>query len=64
MISGSYNGQWVTFEVPIPADYDCDDTDPLGCWTRLRFAYPVGTNVTDTTTWSAFMVGDPVRLIE
>ena len=64
VISGSYNGQWVTFEVPIPADYDCDDTDPLGCWTRLRFAYPVGTNVTDTTTWSAFMVGDPVRLIE
>ena len=64
VISGSYNGQWITFEVPIPADYTCNDTDPLGCWTRLRFAYPVGTNVSDTTTWSAFMVGDPVRLIE
>jgi hypothetical protein len=64
VISGTYNGQWVTFEVPIPADYTCNATDPLGCWTRLRFAYPVGTDVSDTTTWSAFMVGDPVRLIQ
>ena len=62
--SASYNGQWITFEVPIPPDYNCDVADPLGCWTRLRFAYPAGTNVSDTTTWNAFMVGDPVRLIQ
>ncbi len=60
----NYNGQWVTYEVPIPDDYTCVDTDPLGCWTRLRFTYPAGTNVSDTTTWSAFMLGDPVRLIQ
>ncbi|MEX1006704.1 MAG: pilus assembly protein TadG-related protein [Acidimicrobiia bacterium] len=60
----SYNGQWVMFQVPIPETYDCDDTDPLGCWTRLRFTYPVGTSVNDTTTWMAFMLGDPVRLIQ
>jgi Flp pilus assembly protein TadG len=64
VISSSYNGQWVTVQVPIPADYTCNATDPLGCWTRLRFSYPAGTSVTDTTTWSAFMVGDPVRLIQ
>ena len=60
----SYNGQWVTVQVPIPEDYTCNTADPLGCWTRLRFAYPVGTSVSDTTTWSAFMLGDPVRLIQ
>ena len=60
----SYNGQWVTYQVPIPDDYTCTDTDPLGCWTRLRFTYPAGTNVSDTTTWSAYMLGDPVRLIQ
>ena len=51
-------------QVPIPDDYTCNDTDPLGCWTRLRFTYPAGTTVSDTTTWSAFMLGDPVRLIQ
>ncbi len=60
----AYNGQWVTVQVPIPENYTCNDSDPLGCWTRLRFNYPVGTSVSDTTTWSAFMLGDPVRLIE
>jgi Flp pilus assembly protein TadG len=60
----SYDGQWVTFQVPIPEDYDCDDTVQTGCWTRLRFSYPAGTTVNDTTTWTAFMLGDPVRLIK
>jgi hypothetical protein len=60
----SYNGQWVMFQVPIPDTYTCNDADPLGCWTRLRFSYPSGTTVNDTTTWAAFMLGDPVRLIE
>ena len=60
----AYNGQWVTYEVPIPDDYDCDDTIQTGCWTRLRFTYPAGTTVNDTTTWTAYMLGDPVRLIQ
>jgi Flp pilus assembly protein TadG len=60
----SYNGQWVTVQVPIPEDYDCDDSTATGCWTRLRFSYPTGTTVSDTTTWTAFMLGEPVRLIQ
>jgi hypothetical protein len=62
--SSSYNGQWVTFDIPLPDTYDCNDADPLGCWTRLRFTYPSGTSVSDTTTWQAYMLGDPVRLIQ
>jgi hypothetical protein len=26
--------------------------------------YPNGTNVTDTTTWSAYILGEPVRIIQ
>lgn len=60
--SSSYNGQWVQFKVPIPDDYDCAVDDPNGCWSRINFAFP--SNVQDTTTWSARIEGDPVRLVE
>ena len=60
----NYNGQWVTWEIPIPGTYTCNSADPLGCWTKLQFIYPVGTNVSDTTTWSAYILGEPVRLIQ
>ncbi len=62
--SASFNGQWVTWEIPIPADYTCTSSDPLGCWTKLQFIYPPGTNVSDTTTWSAYILGEPVRLVK
>lgn len=59
-----YNGKLVQVTVPIPAGYSCLSSDPQGCWIRLRFTYPAGTNVTDTTTWSAKLEGDPVRLVQ
>jgi hypothetical protein len=62
--SSSYNGQWITMQIQVPDDYTCDVGDPLGCWTKLRFTYPAGTTVNDTTAWVAFMLGDPVRLVE
>lgn len=60
--SGTYNGQWIQVRIPIPDTYTCDYADPYGCWTRVNFAYPAA--VSDTTTWSAQMTGDPVRIIE
>lgn len=60
--SASYNGQWIQFKIPIPDDYDCDLEDPNGCWTRINFAFDA--NVNDTTTWTARIEGDPVRLVE
>jgi hypothetical protein len=62
--SPNYNGQWVTWQVPIPNTYTCNSADPLGCWTKLQFIYPNGTSVNDTTTWSAYILGEPVRLIQ
>ncbi len=60
----NYNGQWVTWQIPIPSTYTCNSADPLGCWTKLQFVYPTGTSVSDTTTWSAYILGEPVRLIQ
>jgi hypothetical protein len=59
----NYNGRNVIVRIPIPADYDCAVADPLGCWTKVRVDVTSGGSVTDTTTWSATMTGDPVRLI-
>jgi Flp pilus assembly protein TadG len=60
--SATYNGQWVQFRIPIPDTYTCNSSDAFGCWIRVNFAFPDA--VQDTTTWSAQMTGDPVRLIQ
>jgi hypothetical protein len=60
----NYNGQWVAWQIPIPANYTCDSSSATGCWVKLQFVYPAGTNVSDTTTWSAFILGEPVRIIK
>jgi Flp pilus assembly protein TadG len=59
-----YNAQWVAFEVPIPNNYTCSSASATGCWVRLRFKYSAGASVQDTTTWSAYVLGEPVRIIE
>jgi hypothetical protein len=61
--NAGFNAQWVTAEVPIPANYTCTDGSPTGCWTRLEYSYGTGTTVNDTTTWQAYILGDPVRLV-
>jgi Flp pilus assembly protein TadG len=60
--SANFNGQWIQFKIPIPDDYDCTFSDANGCWTRINFAFP--SSVQDTTTWTARIEGDPVRLVE
>jgi Flp pilus assembly protein TadG len=60
--SATYNGQWIQVRIPIPSTYSCNYNDPLGCWLRVNFAFPAA--VQDTTTWTAQLTGDPVRLIQ
>jgi hypothetical protein len=57
-----FNGRIVQVDVPIPDNYDCDDSTPTGCWTKVLADFPGGVN--DTTTWSASILGSPVRLVE
>jgi hypothetical protein len=58
--SGSGNGYAIRVEIQIPTTYDCNEGDPFGCWVKMEIDY--GSAPTDTTTWSASIDGDPVRL--
>jgi hypothetical protein len=59
-----FNGQEWKLTIPVPSGYDCRASDPYGCWWRLRVAFTNTTSVTDQTTWTANLDGDPVRLVE
>ena len=54
---GEYNGRWLKFEMDLPAAYSCSN-----CWWRMSYAYPTAVN--DTTTWRAYMIGNPIHLID
>ena len=59
-----YNGSWVQLQIKIPNSYTCTPglTTTAGCWWKIR--YEIGGTATDTTTWAAQIVGDPVHLVE
>lgn len=62
--SAGWDGKSETITVPIPADYNCNFASQGGCWFRVNVKFPTGSKVTDATTWTAYVAGDPVRLIE
>jgi RNase P subunit RPR2 len=47
----------MTFRIELPITYTCSD-----CWWKMRYAYPAGFSVTDTTTWRAYIEGNPIHL--
>ncbi|MEZ5232309.1 MAG: pilus assembly protein TadG-related protein [Acidimicrobiales bacterium] len=63
VVSGSFNGKIVTVSIPIPASYNCNASSESGCWVNV-FPDFTTASPTDTTTWSANMLGTPVRLVE
>ena len=58
----NWNAQWSTVTVPIPANYTCNDASPQGCWIKLNYQFTGGIN--DTTSWTAVIEGDPVRIVK
>jgi hypothetical protein len=64
MTSGVYNGRAVTVQIPIPSNYWCDETVRTNCWIRVALTFAGGATPTDTTSWTASILGDPVRLVE
>ncbi|MFP3906303.1 MAG: pilus assembly protein TadG-related protein [Acidimicrobiales bacterium] len=60
--AGALNGELMQVEIPLPDGYSCDESNPFGCWIKVEA--PFTGHVNDTTTWSADIVGDPVRLVE
>jgi hypothetical protein len=64
MTSANFQGREVSVQIPIPGGYTCDEEDRAGCWIRIALSFSDGANPSDTTTWTASVLGDPVRLIE
>lgn len=60
----AFNGRLITFDVPIPLDYTCDVNSSEGCWIKINSQYPNGTTVHDATTWTAAILGNPIRIVE
>ena len=61
--STANNGKLQTIRIPIPSTYTCQVTSQGGCWFRVPVNF-AGRRVHDATTWTARIVGEPVRLIE
>lgn len=61
--SNGFNGRLVSVNIPIPTNYTCNEGDPeTGCWIKVSATYRGVPS--DTTTWSAVMLGDPVHLTD
>jgi hypothetical protein len=61
--NATYNGKVVTVQIPLPANYSCNSASATGCWFKVALDFGTG-NPADTTTWSAHVLGDPVRLVQ
>ena len=55
---GEYNDRWLKFEMDLPATYSCSSD----CWWKMNYVYTSPVN--DTTTWRAYMIGNPIHIID
>jgi len=51
-----FDGRWLKFEIDLPPTYACTD-----CWWKMNYDYPGDMN--DTTTWRAYILGNPIHLL-
>lgn len=59
-----FHNRWLKFEIDIPPTYSCNDTVvPSECWWKINYDYPSDAEVNDTTTWRAFIIGNPIHLV-
>ena len=59
----NFQGDWIRIEIDLPDTYNCDGGSPLSCWWQVRYEFGGGGSVQDTTTWRAFIEGNPVHLL-
>ena len=55
----NYNGDWIYVSIDLPGGYSCNGSN---CWWKIFYDY--ANEATDTTTWTARIEGNPVRLVE
>ena len=57
--NGTYNGCWLTINVPIPTGY----TAPQDGWWKIRYTMNGNGTSNDVTTWTTRILGNPVHLV-
>lgn len=62
--NSTFNGKLIQVRIPLPNGYTCATASVTGCWVKIRYTFPSTVQASDTTTWSASIEGDPVRLVE
>jgi hypothetical protein len=62
LANGGSNGDSIAAVIDIPVGYTCNVASAFGCWVTAELTFN-GTP-SDTTTWSAEVTGDPIRLVE
>jgi hypothetical protein len=57
-----FNNHWITITIDIPSNYTCDPTanNNSGCYWKMDLSTQ---SAHDRTTWSARVIGNPVRLV-
>ena len=53
-----FNNEWLDFKFDVPPDYTCSGGD---CW--IYVSYAVSSGITDRTTWTASVNGQPIHLV-
>ena len=67
--TGKFNGRLVNIQIKIPTTYGLDSsgaelaTLPFDGWWKIKYFPTVGTPVSDRSTWTVQLVGDPVHLV-
>lgn len=62
LTSAQYDARIITLTLVVPPDYTCNALLSTGCWLKVKLDFTGAP--ADTTTWSASLLGDPVRLVE
>lgn len=60
--ANGYQGKVLSIDVPIPSNYTCTSASATGCWIKVKADFTGGVN--DVTTWSAAILGNPIRIVE
>jgi hypothetical protein len=62
LTSSTYDSRVVTLYLTLPSNYTCNSASSTGCWLTVQLSFSGAP--ADTTTWSAELLGDPVRLVQ
>ena len=67
--TNAFQNEWLQIKINLPSDYTCNEsanptTTGGSCWWQIKYVVQNGAALSDYTTWTARIEGDPVRLTQ